>query len=315
MGGIPHSNRDEPSRERGAQPEASTASEGSATNRDATNLKTRDAYDVESNTIRLWAPHSSQFPGRAELAEYFGCDEDTLKASADGGRSGWSARAIADVAAEVGDPAHSLGERRVRHDSFCSLLLFFLEKEKSVELVLTEFGLGWVLGRFSCSVTEMLSSAGHSGENRSPLHDGVGRAKLSLFDAAVPLLPCPMEVFDAPPKAVRTHGSEGFGFRADGTSREEYPVERLLAARHRPLFSRPDYRHFGVVPALLQTISQDNRRANGSELEPGAPGASATVSFQIDEEMTQDRLLSQHVQRRARGAFPEDFPKQRWCGG
>jgi hypothetical protein len=33
MGGIPHSNRDEPSRERGAQPEASTASEGSASNR------------------------------------------------------------------------------------------------------------------------------------------------------------------------------------------------------------------------------------------------------------------------------------------
>jgi hypothetical protein len=33
MGGIPQSNRDEPSRERGAQPEASTASEGSASNR------------------------------------------------------------------------------------------------------------------------------------------------------------------------------------------------------------------------------------------------------------------------------------------
>jgi hypothetical protein len=34
MGGIPHSTRDANSRERGAQPEASTASEGSASNRD-----------------------------------------------------------------------------------------------------------------------------------------------------------------------------------------------------------------------------------------------------------------------------------------
>ena len=48
MGGSPHSNSDENSLERGAQPEASTASEGSDPAHDAKTQKHRDANRRQS---------------------------------------------------------------------------------------------------------------------------------------------------------------------------------------------------------------------------------------------------------------------------